>query len=190
MYKKYTRYQKVLLPDYSVRVFEDSMRILEKTIDLNKLIRFVHGAHRSTYAVGQGRLERSSRLGSRDFYYSDHEWSYHDVYFGDERFIGSEVVYFAQQPVWGMNYYGGVTAESVSTKVVYGFLKQALLASSASAQDFPAVRGPREFVRDQGVYTNDATGSYEWFQGVERIVWSNLVVYEAMYHGGIIVGKE
>jgi hypothetical protein len=56
--------------------------------------------------------------------------------------------------------------------------------------DFFAVRGPREFVRDNLIYTNEATGSYEWFQGVERITLNNMLAYEAVYHGGLIIGVE
>ncbi|WP_198543849.1 DUF5680 domain-containing protein [Petroclostridium xylanilyticum] len=69
---------------------------------------FLVRAKRNTYAR-DGVLSASSRPNSKDLHYGEGDLLYIDSYFGSADFIGEEVVFENQKPIWGMNY------ESVKT---------------------------------------------------------------------------
>jgi hypothetical protein len=75
------------------------------TFDLNALHAFIVRAKAATY-VGSGQKLLPYRLGSHDLQFTDGDWAYHDSYLGESDFIGEEIVYYQQQVVWGMNYFG------------------------------------------------------------------------------------
>jgi hypothetical protein len=68
---------------------------------------FIVKAKAATY-VGSGRESASCRPGSHDLQFRDGPFLYLDSYFGGANFIGEEVVYFEDKPVWAMNYYGRI----------------------------------------------------------------------------------
>lgn len=155
-------------------------------INLDKLSRFLSEANKNTYA-GDGEKINSSRLGSYDLEFKNGDWIYHDTYFGNETFMGEEIVYFKEIPVWGANYYGGILDSSFSSEEVYGFLKKALLENSLN---LILVRGPENFKENDFEYKNSIQGNLENFMGKEEIYISGKKAYEAVYHGGLIKGKE
>ena len=67
---------------------------------------FLIEAKKQTYANESVEKMQSSRLNSKDYEYKKENMTYHDTYFGGTRFIGEEVIYFDNNPLWGMNYYG------------------------------------------------------------------------------------
>ena len=154
--------------------------------DQNLLTAFLRAANKNTYAAS-GTKTASSRLRSEDFEYRDGDLLYHDTYFGDDIFIGEEVVYEKEIPIWGMNYYGYLTDTSVTPKEIFSFLKQALLAEEDEA--IP-VRGPKTFATGALSYRMEVMGTMENFTGKEIIEKSELPVYKAVFHGGNIKGKE
>lgn len=78
---------------------------MASTISLQKLNQFIVQAKAATY-VGDGQNTEPSRKSAHDLAFQDGDFSYLDSYFGGTDFIGQEVVYENDEPVWAMNYYG------------------------------------------------------------------------------------
>ncbi len=66
------------------------------------LEQFIVRAKQSTYVGGSSKL-LPYRLGSKDLQFKEGIWAYHDSYFGEDDFIGREIVYYQMKSVWGMN---------------------------------------------------------------------------------------
>jgi transcriptional regulator with XRE-family HTH domain len=141
------------------------------------LIDFLCRAKRETYAANGTKIA-SSRPSSYDYQYTEGDCTYQDSYFGGEKFIGEEVLYHKEIPVFSMNYCGRTLDESFSG----AFLKEVLLLVP---KDYP-FRGP--FVHQNGDYSYHCivSGDVEWFQGYEEIFFLNNKVFECNFHGGII----
>jgi transcriptional regulator with XRE-family HTH domain len=141
------------------------------------MIRFLCEAKKSTYAA-KGAETAPCRTGSHDYYYEQGDYKYLDTYFGGEKFIGEEAVWFQGAPVWSMNYCGRVIGEGFSGD----FLKEALLLVPT---EFP-YRGP--FVYHNGDYSYHCivSGDVDWYQGYEEIFLQNDKIYECNFHGGSI----
>ncbi len=155
-------------------------------INLKQLADFLAEANRNTYAAKSGQAE-SSRSGSTDLKYAAGDWLFHDSYFGSETFLGEEVVYCQGEPVWGMNYYGTITDKNFIIAEVYDFLRQALLADPGG---LIPVRGPKVFASGKYEYRNEVSGTLERFVGREEMSAGGKKVYEAIYHGGSVTGKD
>ena len=77
-----------------------------ETINLKELADFLNEANKHTYAA-DGKKVEPTRLKSDDLEYQKGDLIYHDTYFGAGDFIGEEIVYKREVPVWGANYHGG-----------------------------------------------------------------------------------
>lgn len=141
------------------------------------MVAFLCKAKKECYA-GEGSKVDSSRPESLDYRFSEGDYTYLDSYFGGEKFIGEEVLYAKEIPVWSMNYCGRNLGEGFSGN----FLKEALLHVP---EEYP-FRGP--FVYKNGDYSYHCiiNGGMEWFQGYEEIFLLNRKVYECYFHGGLI----
>ena len=157
------------------------------TISIKELGDFLENANKSTYANKDALKVSASRLKSSDYHFEKGNLIYHDTYFGARDFIGSEVVYKDELPVWGMNYYGYILSPKIKEKELYGFLRQALMEEY---MDVIPVRGPKEYKNGEWRYTNQANGGLNRFTGVEEICFKNELVYKADYHGGFIISLE
>ena len=80
---------------------------MKQTFDLTALHDFIVRAKSASY-VGDGKPVAPCRTASHDLAYQEGAFAYLDSYFGGWDFIGEEVVYFDNLPVWAMNYYGRV----------------------------------------------------------------------------------
>jgi hypothetical protein len=127
-------------------------------IDMDELNTFIVQAKAATY-VGDGEPATPCRTGSHDLRFSDGLWAYHDSYFGASDFIGEEVVYFEEKPIWAMNYYGRVLHNDLLTAAEAGQMIKISLSRMYGVDSF---RG-REYIR----------------RGQET-------AYELFYHGGLI----
>ena len=82
-------------------------------IRIENLRDFILLAKQNSY-VGGGAKLLPYRLGSHDLQFiRKDDWAYHDSYVGENDFIGEEIVYFQNKPVWGMNYYGRILSPRV-----------------------------------------------------------------------------
>jgi hypothetical protein len=151
-------------------------------VDLGELTSFIVRAKAATY-VGDGEQVTPCRPGSHDLRYSDGRWAYHDSYFGGTDFIGEEVVYFAEKPVWAMNYYGRVLRDDLLTAAQAGQMIKASLSRMYAEGRF---LGGFEHTKDNLTYIDTSEGKADSFRGRELIRRGQEVAYELVYHGGLI----
>jgi hypothetical protein len=148
----------------------------------DELEKFIVRAKAATY-VGSGAKSISHRPASHDLEYREGEFDYLDSYFGGSDFIGEEVVYYNQQPVWAMNYYGRILAPSRITAAEAG---QVIKESLSKMYQSGRFLGGFEYHTDHGSYTDTNHGNFTSFTGKEWISRDGIMVYELYYHGGLI----
>ncbi|NLG96604.1 MAG: XRE family transcriptional regulator [Chloroflexi bacterium] len=156
-------------------------------IDDHEFTPFLIRAKRATYAGGDaesGTRTTPSRQGSHDLVYREGPWAYLDTYLGGFSFIGEEAVWKDDRPVWGMNYYGSMTAAAggIIPEGFSDFLKLSLRAVTPEAP----YRGPAQLTQGRYTYTCRWTGSPERFRGDEQITLDGVVIYTLDFHGGLI----
>lgn len=152
-------------------------------MDIEKLTYFLNEANKSTYANADAPKVTPSRLGSEDYHFEKDNLIYHDTYFGGRDFIGEEIVYENETPVWGANYFGFVLDETADEKEVYAFLRTALMEQY---EDIIPVRGPLRYSNDNKEYIFSVDGDLGNFSGTEEIFFENKLVYRCYVHGGMI----
>jgi hypothetical protein len=64
------------------------------------LAHFLDEANKSTYAKKDAAKVKPLRPNSEDYHFEKDDLIYHDTYFGGRNFIGEEIVYQNQTPVW------------------------------------------------------------------------------------------
>lgn len=152
-------------------------------IDLNELCKFLVKAKKATYASGDVARKIIENDKSTTLIFENGDWRYHDNYFGGEPYGGREVVFFKDQPVYMMVYYGWVNESMDDFKSTYSVLQGAL---SLIPGDKP-FRGPNKFEKDGFVYENNYEGEVDNFFGEEVIFNENgKEIYKAKYIGGLI----
>lgn len=152
------------------------------SLDLHALHAFIVRAKAATY-VGDGEHVAPCRPGSHDLRFADGEWSYHDSYFGGADFIGEEVVYFGEKPIWAMNYYGRILRDDLLTAAQAGQMIKASLSRMYQEGRF---LGGFEHIEKDLTYLDTSEGNPERFHGREIIRRGQEVAYELLYHGGLI----
>lgn len=151
-------------------------------MDSSELNAFIVRSKAGTY-VGNGEHSTASRLGSHDLRYTDGPWGYHDSYFGGSDFIGEEVIYYENQPVWAMNYYGRILRADLLTAQQAGQMIRESLSRMYKEGRF---LGGFEFSANNLTYLDSSEGTADRFQGRELIYSGNEIAYELLYHGGLI----
>jgi hypothetical protein len=146
------------------------------------LCKFLVEAKISTYASGDKSKLIKEKDKSTSVYYSAGDWLYHDNYFGGEPFGGREAVFFKNQPVYLMVYYGLVLDSGIPIKKIYGFLQQAL---KLIPEDKP-FRGPAFLKEGDFEYKNFFEGEIENFSGEEVIYYQRKEVFKTEYLGGLV----
>jgi hypothetical protein len=149
---------------------------------LNALNQFIVSAKRTTY-VGGGAKLLPYRLGSRDLQYQEGEWAYHDSYFGESDFLGQEIVYYQTKPVWGMNYYGRLLRPDLATAEQMGRMIMTSLSKMYQENRF---LGGFEHIEGSFKYVDSSNGDVSAFHGTELIYLNDELVYQLVYHGGLI----
>jgi uncharacterized protein DUF5680 len=152
------------------------------TVDISALNTFIVRAKAATY-VGDGERVTPCRTGSHDLRFSEAEWSYHDSYFGGADFIGEEVVYVGEKPIWAMNYYGRILRDDLLTGAQAG---QMIKASLSQMYEEGRFLGGFEHTENDLTYIDRSEGSTEYFHGREIIRRGQELAYELRYHGGMI----
>jgi len=151
---------------------------------IKQLKQFLVKAKISTYASSGEGGEKILFDGSKELEFKEGNLRYRDRYFGFNPFIGEEVVFYKDKPIWGMNYYGKVTCNDFPAKKIYQFLQKVL----REVREDKPFRGPDQFKKDGFEYVNKVNGDVNEFQGVEKIFAGNKEVYKLDYHGGLING--
>jgi hypothetical protein len=143
---------------------------------------FIVRAKAATY-VGDGQQVPSCRSGSHDLQFVDGDWSYLDGYFGGRDFIGQEVVYYTGKPVWAMNYYGRILRDDLITPAQAGQVIKASLSKMYTEGRF---LGGFEHQHEGFIYTDSNEEDASCFHGRETISREGEIIYELVYHGGLI----
>lgn len=151
-------------------------------MDLNQLHTFIVRAKAATY-VGSGQKLLPYRLGSHDLQFFDGDWAYHDSYLGESDFIGQEAVYYQGWVVWAMNYYGRILDPERITSAQAGAMITASLTRLYAEGRF---LGGFEYSEGELTYVDTNQGEVGFFTGREWISREGKVVYELIYHGGMI----
>jgi uncharacterized protein DUF5680 len=123
--------------------------------------------------------------GTRQFEYREGEFFYRDIYVGMAYFVGQEIVYHQEEPVWSMSFAGGVLPtdrERTEIRAIYAFLRLALRQGTV---DQP-YRGPAVLHDGRYTYTNQSHSALGAFRGHERITCDDQTVYELHYSGGFL----
>ena len=154
-------------------------------INSKEFLEFLVKAKKGTYANGDASKSSSSRFLSKDYHYEDGNFTYHDTYFGGVKFMGEEVVYYNDNILWGMNYYGVTLDDSLTEELMDKVLRVALMKVGEDKDIIP-VRGPKEFINDDYLYTFNVYENMENFVGTERIYKDDKLIYELKCHGGFI----
>lgn len=139
---------------------------------------FLIRAKNNTYVTG-GNVALPSRPNSKDFRYSEGEYTYIDSYLGNERFAGEEAVWIKETAVYAMNYYGQVLSENFDGS----FLKEML---SLVTYEKP-FRGPEYYAKGDYAYHCQVDGDFDSFSGKETIFCKQEKVYTCLFHGGTLL---
>jgi hypothetical protein len=132
------------------------------------------------YASAGERSETKLDDGGKRLTYRSGEFLYKDIYYGNDPFIGEELVFKNGLAIWGMNYYGLVLDSSVPAGEVYRFLQQAMRQVGAERP----FRGPDVLQDGDWEYRDASQGTLERFSGEETIFFQRRLVYRLIYHGG------
>lgn len=141
---------------------------------------FLVQAKKAGYATAGEGGERTVADGGKELTFARAPFCYRDRYFGFNPFIGQEVVWQDDTPMWAMNYYGCVHKPVVSEANVYTFLQQALRQIDVNLP----LRGPSSLHSGDFTYSHQSTGGLEHFAGSERIAFRGEEIYTLSYHGG------
>jgi hypothetical protein len=144
-------------------------------MDLHK---FLVKAKQNTYASGEPGKKLAD--GTETFEFLEGSMRYKDQFMGGRAFIGQELVWQDERLVWGMNYYGAVTADAPPE--LGDFLKKAL----RQVMENRPYRGPHTLLENDFEYLDDSQGDIHAFAGVEIIMHGGTEVYRLVYHGGRI----
>jgi hypothetical protein len=142
-----------------------------------ELRNFISEAKKATYA-GHGAEIKPSRLKSKDLPYEKGKFKYLDSYAGELHFIGEEVVWYNDEPVWGMNYYG--TLLDKAPQEFGEFLRTALRLVTPNAP----YRGPDYYRERELEFICSWQGELSFFTGQEEILISGKPIYKLVFHGG------
>ena len=150
--------------------------------DTNELNLFIVKAKANSY-VGEAQKSLSYRPASRDIQFHEGRFSYIDSYFGGIDFLGQEVVYFDQAPVWAMNYYGRILQPELidSSRAV-----KIIMESLSKLYREGRFLGGFENDAPLGKYIDTNQGDLFSFKGYEWIEVLGQKSYELVYHGGVI----
>jgi hypothetical protein len=146
------------------------------------LERFIVRAKQNTYVGGSSKL-LPYRLGSKDLQFREGDWAYHDSYLGESDFIGQEIVYYKMKPVWGMNYFGVILKPDKITSAEAG---QMIMKSLSPLYEEGRFLGGFEHQEGSLRYVDENIGNVRSFQGREYITLVDEVIYELLYHGGVL----
>ena len=152
------------------------------SLSSTELHSFIVRAKAATY-VGGGAKIPSCRPASHDLQFADGNWAYLDSYFGGTDFIGEETVWYAEKPVWAMNYYGYILRPELITPSQAGQMIKVSLALLYTENRF---LGGFQHSDGDFTYFDTSEGEFNRFIGREWIQRDGIKAYELVYHGALI----
>lgn len=149
---------------------------------MNTLHPFLIPAKKATYVAGSAQA-LSSRPVSHDLPFNEGDWTYRDSYFGGTDFLGQETVWFKDEPVWSMLYYGYILRPDLIDGERAG---QTIMAALSTEQSHGRLLDNFEWLGPHGVYKISSEGTISHFKGRETIRVNNELAYALDYFGGLV----
>jgi hypothetical protein len=154
-------------------------------MNTNQLRQFLIDSNNAGYAGGEEKKWIKESDGSTTIPFEKGLWKSHDNFFGGEPYGGRLIVSYEGKPYWIMVYYGWVKP-GVETNSVYGVLRGAL---KQMPFDYP-FRGPKEYKEGEYLYTNSWNGVIDQYNGEEKIMQGDKLIYKANYIGGLVDQRQ
>jgi len=152
---------------------------------LTELKKFLLSANKAGYAGGESKKWIKEADGSTTIPYQEGDFRMQDNYFGGEPYGGRIIVFYKNEPIWIMVYYGYV-AEGIDNKNIYSILRNALKLMPANSP----LRGPQKHSEGEYTYINTWTGDADRYSGEEQILKTGEIQYKANYFGGWVNIKK
>ena len=152
----------------------------------NELKCFTIEAKLNGWASGKKAKKLSD--GGREFVYKKGLYQYRDVYYGSPNFLGTEIVWWKNNAVWAMGYYGMVD-NAACEEDINTVLNEALNRVEDIINMLVPVRGPYEYDSKKKAgykYLNEPQGHFGKFAGTERVVKEQSLPFLLWYQGGMI----
>jgi len=150
------------------------------------LVQFLREAKRATYASSGDSASLNPLLpGTKQLEHCSGDFFYRDIYAGMIRFVGQEIVYFQDKPIWSMAYSGGTLPDIDISQIadIYAFLRQAL----RHIPEALPLRGPEHFEDSGYRYHNQSAGVLTRFHGEEHLFSKDTLLYALHYCGGVLI---
>ena len=149
-------------------------------LDKNKLTQFLLTARTKTYAGDGGKVDPFLK-DSAQLEYREEDWLYRDIFNqGNGKFIGIETIYYQDNPVWSMSYYGNY--EKMTEKEADEILRKALVDKWDEARLWNNIT----YKIGDFTYINEGSGTIDELEGSEKIEKSGESVYFFYYAGAYI----
>ncbi len=147
-------------------------------LNLTLLKNFIIEARRRFFA-DEIMLTYNPRLkGSKEFEYQKDDWTYHNICFcGKNNFIGQELIYYNNNPVWIFQYFGNPLEKKAEI-----FLKQTLFNLAGQCR----FGGKYELTQKDFCYKDKGSGDIKRFCGEEKIFFGEKEIYKLKYQGGLV----
>jgi hypothetical protein len=149
---------------------------------LDDLERFVVSAKAATFASGHGSAPVSSRPESVDHEFTEGRFRYLDSVVGGTHFVGQEIVYLFDEPVWAMNYHGRILDPAYGPPQIVPVLQAGMSAVYSEGRFL----GGTELQVGKFAYVDVTDGAIDEFTGSETIHVDGRNIYRLRYHGGLI----
>ena len=144
------------------------------------IIEFLVKARTATYAGASGKSEPAFKQ-SFQLEYKDKDWFYRDVYNnGNGIFVGFETIYYKENVVWSMSYFGNY--KKLSEEEVDKILRKSLVAKKDTTRLWNNV----SFASGMYEYRCEGYGDINELGGTEKILKEGKEVYLFYYAGGVI----
>lgn len=151
-------------------------------MDKNELQNFLIAARENTYAGAKGKVEPLLQ-GSTQLEYGQGDYLYRDIYnMGNKIFIGLETIYFKDNPVWSMSYFGNF--QKMTEEEVDDLLRGALIEHKEKARLWYQVEWQKDDYRYVCIPRGDA--NIEEMSGIEEIFNGEEKLYYFYYWGGLL----
>ena len=95
------------------------------------------------------------------------EFLYRDSYFGGQDFLGEEIVWYQEVPVWGENYFGKILRPELYSGAEAGQMIKRSLTEMYQEGRF---LGGFRFEWQDVLYSDQSSGGIESFHGTEEIL--------------------
>jgi Domain of unknown function (DUF5680) len=130
-----------------------------------------------------GSASLAYRPGSHDLQYHEGDRAYLDSYFGSTEFVGQEVVWERNTPLWVMNYHGRILRPDDYDGARAGATSQ---YGRGRMYETGTFMGDHSFTYGHVIFRVESTGSADAFTGLESHEIEGVTVYHFRFHGGSV----